>query len=232
MPARRVFVDRISEGVAEVSGERARHLSRVVRLRPGEVVEVSDFARVFRAEANQVGPNSVMFALLEEVSPTRPVCEIELWIPIIKFPRLEWVIEKAVELGAAKIGLLAAERSDVRLIEAVPKRIDRWRRLAEEAAPQSRRLAPPAIVGPVPLEDISSTESRYLLDFEAPALKSAIRPSERAVLAVGPEGGWSELEREQASETGWTTATLGSTVLRAETAAVAGLAALSHLLEP
>ena len=228
--ARRVFVDRIEDDRAVVAGDRAHHLSRVVRLRPGEIVEVSDFRRVFRAKVGRVTADSVSFELLEEAQPPELGTSIKLWMAIVKFPRFEWALEKATEIGAVTIGALAAERSDAKLVQATPKRMDRWRRLAEEAAQQSRRLAPPEIVGPSRLSEIEPQGQRLFLDFDAPPLKETLDPRPEATLAVGPEGGWSDDERARAIAAGWRPARLGKTVLRSETAAVAGLATLSHLL--
>lgn len=227
---RRVFVDRIEGHQAFVAGDRAHHLARVVRLRQGEIVEVSDFRRVFQAKVERIEAGSVVFELIEESQAPEVGPKIELWMSIIKFPRFEWALEKGVELGASTIGALAAERSDSRLAQATPKRMDRWRRLAEEAAQQSRRLAPPEILGPRRFSEIEPVGGAFFLDFEGPPLKDTLESTSQATLAVGPEGGWSDQERTQAIEAGWRPARLGATVLRSETAAVAGLATLSHLL--
>ncbi len=108
--------------------------------------------------------------------------------------------------------------------------MDRWRRLAEEAAQQSRRLAPPEILGPRRLNEIEPSGQSLFLDFDGAPLKEALDSTSQAVLAVGPEGGWGNHERTQAVAAGWRPARLGVTVLRSETAAVAGLATLSHLI--
>ncbi len=85
-------MDRIDGDIAFVSADRAHHLSRVVRLQPGEIVEVSDFQRVFRARVGRIAADSVAFELIEEAQAPELGAEIALWIPIVKFPRFEWAL--------------------------------------------------------------------------------------------------------------------------------------------
>jgi 16S rRNA (uracil1498-N3)-methyltransferase len=234
MALRRIYVDWLADDKAGVGGDRAHHLARVVRLKPGEQVEVSDRKRVFEATVGAVSSKEVAFRLDRELAASEASTKLEVALAIIKFPRFEWALEKLTELGVDVVVPVAAERSDRGLIQAAAKRHDRWRAIAEEAAQQSRRLAPPEITGPLALSDAlaRAADLRIFLDFEAPPLREVAKPYHCAMLLIGPEGGWTDAERQLASGSGALGASFGATVLRAETAAIASAAMLTHILKP
>ncbi len=191
-----------------------------VRCRVGKIVSISD--------------DRVEFELHEAVA-AGPTLDLTVMMSIFKFDRLEWAIEKATELGVAKIVPIIARRTDAHLARAADKRVDRWRRVAKEAAQQSRRLDVPEIDDPAKLaESIQKTSGTRILLAETEqenTLKSQLQNvSQPVTLAFGPEGGWTEDEIRQFEAAGWATATLGSTILRAETAIIAAVAiAISEL---
>ena len=153
MALRRVFVDVVADGVAQASGDRAHHLARVVRLREGDQVEVSDLATAWVATVASISGKQVRFTLHDQLPAPTPAPVLDLYLAVIKFPRLEWAIEKATEIGVRSIIPVASEYSDGGLIKAAPKKLDRWRKIVEEAAQQARRLASPHIEQPIPLAD-------------------------------------------------------------------------------
>ena len=204
----------------------------MVRIRPGEEVEVSDQERLFRAEVEAASNAEVVFRLLQELEASAPAVVVEVLAGIVKFPRLEWAIEKSVELGAATFVPVAAARSDKGLIQAATKRVERWRKIAEEAAQQSRRLAPPEVAEPCGLVEALDRpgDLRLWLDFEGEPLWRALEgepAARRITILVGPEGGWDDAEREAARRAGCRAVRLGATVMRAETAVVAALASVA-----
>lgn len=232
MALRRVFVDWIAEGSAGVEGARAHHLARVVRLKAGEQVEVSDYKRLFEAEVETTSGKEVVFRVTQELDPPRPGAPVEVHLAIIKFPRFELAVEKLTELGVAAIVPVAAERSDKGLVRASAKRVERWRAIAEEAAQQSRRMAPPEVAEPAALAEALARPAgrRIFLDFDAPPLREiAAAKTHATALLIGPEGGWTEAERADAIRAGAVAASFGRTVLRAETAAIAAAATALHL---
>ena len=236
MAARMVYVDEIADGRAVATGERARHLSRVVRLQSGEPAEVSDFRSAWKARAATVEPQLVTFELNEELPPEPPRPRIELALAVIKFARFEWAVEKAAELGADAVIPVVAERSDGGLVKAAARRADRWAKIAEEAAQQARRRRPPHVSAPIPLANALAREAdaRVFFDFDGRLLEPdhvANVQGEGAVLVLaGPEGGWTENETTLAREAGALAVGLGPHVLRAETAAMAGLAIVAQVL--
>jgi 16S rRNA (uracil1498-N3)-methyltransferase len=173
-------------------------------------------------------PNKVEFHLGEEVL-SEALPEIEIYLSIFKFDHMEWAMEKLTELGVTRIVPMVAARTSHHLIKAAETRVERWRKIAKEASQQARRVSPPEIGEAVKLEKAMARTigARIVLSEveESVSLKAAlagIRPP--LAMAFGPEGGWTEEEVQLFKDQGWLSATLGHTILRAETAAIAAVA--------
>ena len=234
MARRRFFVDRVHHGHAQIAGEDAGHLSRVLRVEPGQKFEISDNQRVYLAEVESARKDLVSFAIVGEIEASAPVVRITLLASLIKFEHFEWMIEKATELGVEQVIPVEAERSEKGLAAAAQKRVVRWRRIGREASEQSRRAKLPLIEPPVSLAQALRDQSdyRYVLDEAgAPPILSlfpeACLAGDRVALLVGPEGGWTDSERAGVANAGWTAVSLGPAILRAETAAIAGLSIIN-----
>jgi 16S rRNA (uracil1498-N3)-methyltransferase len=171
----------------------------------------------------------VEFQLAEEVSAS-PALNLTLLLAVFKFDRMEWAIEKCTELGISRIVPVIARRTDAHLATAAGKRAERWRRIALQAAEQSRRITPPEIADPIKLPDamtLSASVRIVLAESERETLLGDLltsHPDGAILLATGPEGGWTEEELELFQKAGWISASLGTTILRAETAAIAATA--------
>jgi 16S rRNA (uracil1498-N3)-methyltransferase len=231
MARRRFYVNEVSGGAAELRGEEARHLTRVLRAEPGQKYEISDSRSAWLAEVAEARGDRVVFRILEPLASPELLVHITLLASLTKFDRFEWMIEKATELGVERILPVAAARTEKGLLEASRKRIERWTRIAREAGQQSRRLRAPEILPAVPFRTAlaESADPRYFLEEQTAPPLFRLLPEARHVvtrvaLLVGPEGGWTSLERAAAAEAGWIPASLGPTVLRAETAAMAAVA--------
>jgi len=267
MTRRRWIADEFSDDLAALTGEHAAHLSRTLRARVGQKVEVACGDRVRRATVASVSHDRVEFALGEEVTASA-VVPITLLLAIFKFDRMEWAIEKSTELNVTTIIPVVARRTEKHLALAAATRTERWRRIAREAAEQSRRVSPPEISDPlklsaalgqphdhstsaviptkdqdplkgvIPIEDFSPSGGIcgslgrnlkiVLAETEHEATLSEVLRARGDVqslaLAVGPEGGWTADELQSFEESQWIAASLGETILRAETAAIAALA--------
>jgi 16S rRNA (uracil1498-N3)-methyltransferase len=233
MARRRFFIDSIRDGFAELHGEEARHLTRVLRVEPGQRFEISDNQAAYLAEISEARGERVVFRVVEPIDSIEPPVRITLLAGIFKFDRFEWMVEKATELGVERIAPMEAMRTEKGLFEASHKRAERWRRIAREAAQQSRRTRMPEIAPSVKFEAALAQPAglRYLLDEEeaAPllsALPGVRHAGQSAALLLGPEGGWTGDERERARAVGWTPVSLSPQILRAETAAAAAIAVL------
>jgi 16S rRNA (uracil1498-N3)-methyltransferase len=230
---RRFFVPSVDNGLAELRGEDAHHLARVLRAEPGQRYEISDGNAAFLAEIAEVANHRVAFRVIEPAFSAQPPVRITLCAALFKFDHFEWMVEKATELGVDRIIPFEAARTDRGLFDAAQKRSARWEKIAYESAQQSRRLKPPAIGPAVRFSEAVSTLAghRYLLDEgAAPPLLSLVpaarNSTDSAALLLGPEGGWTDAERATALAASWTASSLGPQILRAETAAAAALAVL------
>jgi 16S rRNA (uracil1498-N3)-methyltransferase len=231
MARRRFCVDAIRSGVAELRGDDARHLTRVLRAQPGQLYEITDGRCAYLAEISEARGDSVLFSVLEPVPSPEPPVSVTLLAALIKFDRFEWIIEKATELGVERILPVETARSEKGLLAASARRAERWERIARESSQQSRRLQAPDILPAARFEAALATAAghRFVLDERAapPLLRVLPPPAERATtvaLIVGPEGGWTETERHEATAGGWQPVSLGPFILRTETAAAAAIA--------
>jgi 16S rRNA (uracil1498-N3)-methyltransferase len=230
MSRRRWIADEVSSNRAAITGDHADHLVRVLRARVGQEFDIATGAVVRRGRIVTIDDSRVEFELGEEV-PMSPILHVTLLLAVFKFDRMEWAIEKCTELGVSRIVPVIARRTDAHLAAASAKRVERWRRIAVQAAEQSRRAAPPEIAVSLKLQDAvnltgavrivlaESEQQTVLRDLLAPP-----RLEDNILLAIGPEGGWAEDELRLFQKAGWISASLGPTILRAETAAIAATA--------
>lgn len=245
MTRRRWIATTFDEQTATLTGSQAEHLARVLRATVGMRADVVAGDRVYSAVIDQVSDSQVRFQLEEELSAvSSPSLPIELMVAVFKFDRLEWALEKATELGVSAIVPVLARRTEKHLAQAAATRVERWRRIAREAAQQSRGSFIPRIDDPQPLSAGMQHPGslRILLSEHETALTLAdcIRPSlqqtpaataaQSITLAIGPEGGWTSEEAAAFAQSGWQPATLGPRILRAETAIIASLAIVQSLL--
>jgi len=232
-------------GRVVLSAEETRHLRDVLRLRAGDEAYVFDgegreFA-CYVAEAGGRGAGAVLEvrARAEPPSPESPL-ELTLAVALLKGEKFDLVVQKATELGVTRVAPVLTKRADVRPRDAgdSSKRVERWRRLALEAAKQSGRARVPAVGEPQSFEAFVGDDAdagclRFMFAERGGAgLSGPARgpsPPPDVVALVGPEGGWEDEEIELARARGWSVVTLGGRTLRAETAAVAVCALLQHL---
>jgi 16S rRNA (uracil1498-N3)-methyltransferase len=232
---RRFFVDSFQQGKTQMEGELAHHLGRVLRAQPGQLYELSDGTSVWLGRIETVSRDTIDFSLIQELEGYIPELETTLLLAVVKFDAFEWAIEKAAELGVSRIVPLAAARSEKALLAAAVKRAERWKRILFEASQQSRRVKLPVLSGVESAESAFvgySAECKVMLS-ESPAAKPMRRVLEgltcrTAVLAIGPEGGWTEGEFAAANAVGFLEGSLGRLILRTETAVVAALAVMNY----
>jgi 16S rRNA (uracil1498-N3)-methyltransferase len=230
MTRRRWIADEVSGDRALLLGRNAYHLARVLRAKTGQQFDIVAAGRVRRGTVANVSDERVVFELAEEIPVANLSVEITLLLSVFRFERMEWAIEKATELGVARIVPVIAQRSEKHLAAAATKRLERWRRIVQEAAQQARRASVPDVASPLKLaaalanagEGIVLAESEQETSLKQ--VLSEIKGANPIQLAVGPEGGWSSEEAEAFRHARWRTASLGKTILRTETAAMAAVA--------
>ncbi len=221
-----------------MEGDAAYHLGRVLRAQTGQLYELSDGERVWLGRIESVARDRVEFALVEELPAFHPSVELTLLLAVVKFDAFEWALEKATELGVRTIVPLAAERSEKALLAAAAKRSKRWKKILLEASQQSRRVRVP-VLGELAKPEIALASYvdglRVMLSERttASALRKVLQGQRatKAILAIGPEGGWTDSEFELARSCGFSEASLGRLILRTETTVIAALASLNYALD-
>jgi 16S rRNA (uracil1498-N3)-methyltransferase len=249
MTRRRWIAEHWDEATATLKGAQAEHMARVLRAQQGDEADVVAGGRVFHAVVAAISSGAgdstseVRFNLIAEME-SEPAIPVTLVMSVFKFDHMEWAIEKATELGVASIAPVIARRTEKHLAQAAEKRVERWRRIAQEASQQSRRSDVPVIHDPVTLTALLRAESAatriVLAEQERSttlrnALTEAIAAADAEMpaleIAIGPEGGWAPEEEALFDANGWRAVSLGPRILRAETAAIAALAVVASMLE-
>jgi 16S rRNA (uracil1498-N3)-methyltransferase len=242
LTSKQFFLERIDPATARawLEGAEHHHLARVARIRPGEEIWVFDRSgNRYRAEVEAVGKDRSRLRLLGPAAPQDPGVPLTLGQAIIKPANMDLVVRKAAELGVAVFVPLLTARSLQGLAGNGGNKPERWRKIALEAAKQSRRPVATSIGPFTPLGDLITREAEgrklYLSEsggrplrevLSGPGGPSAGPPS--AVLLTGPEGGWTEAEETCLKEGGFEAVSLGRTVLRAETATIVAVGMIAH----
>ncbi len=240
-----VSPSQIGKDTITILGSDVNHIRHVLRMEPSEEVHVTDGEgkKVYRCRIESFEEDRVLLHILwtEEIGAELP-CRIYLFQGLPKSDKMEWIIQKAVELGVYEIIPMAAKRSVVRLDDkkAENKR-KRWQSISESAAKQSKRLVIPEVRLPMSFSEAVAYAKDLdvkLIPYEQAegmektrSLLSAVRPGESVAVFIGPEGGFEESEVELAKKQGFSAITLGKRILRTETAGMTVLSILMYLLE-
>jgi 16S rRNA (uracil1498-N3)-methyltransferase len=228
MTRRRWIADRVEGDRAFLLGPNANHLFRVLRVKIGQEFDVAADGVLRLAKVVFASHDQVEFELGAEVE-SAALPQITVYVSIFKFDRFEWALEKLTELGVSHVVPMIAQRTEEHLAKAAAKRVERWRKIAREASQQARRIAPPEIADPLALKKaIEKAQGGRIVLSEAEehvSLKTVLNDCAFPIaMAFGPEGGWSDAELELFHAAGWKPASLGHTILRAETASIAAVA--------
>lgn len=207
-----------------VSGEEHHHLTRVVRVREGETVEVFDAkGRSVEARVISVGRSECSLEVVELVPSREAESSLTMAVALIQPEKFEIVLQKCTELGAAGFIPIVSDRTEITAERAEGKR-DRWSKIILEAVKQSGRSILPPLAPTMRFPELVARPNLVLFDADR-ASDSGLVPS-GATLAIGPEGGWSEEELVKAAAAKVHFRRLGPRRMRAETAAIVALALL------
>jgi 16S rRNA (uracil1498-N3)-methyltransferase len=242
MPVFFIDSDQITADTVTITGSLLDHLRASLRVRTGERLWAGDEHRCrYLIEVSHIDRRMLRGRVVERrrgPAPSAP--RVLLAQALLKGERMEWVIQKATELGAATIVPLVTEHTIIRLRqERAASRRERWQRIALEAAQQSERWDVPSVEAPHPatefFADAGPATLKVILRERGPAesLRTVGLPSspdETIALAIGPEGGWRDEELARAQAGGFLSVTLGDRILRAETATVAALSVIQSRL--
>lgn len=227
------------DGQAQLTGSEAHHLANVLRAKPGDTLELIDGkGAVWQGLISSIEAGTIRLTRLEmmkqhESSATRLILAQSL----CKADKLEWILQKAAELGADEIFLLAAERCVVKITQdKLAHKMERWEKIILAAAKQCRRSSLPCLHPPLTCRDFLQqdlAEVKLLLsEHGGMSLKSLLRKPHisSVIFTIGPEGGWTRQEEEAFQKAGFEPTGLGANILRTETAAIAALAIIQYEL--
>ena len=238
MTANQFFVPRLAEGVSRIvlEGEEHRHLAKAARVRPGETVWLFDGSgRRFLARVETVGEERTTLAVLKAEEPETPRTRVMLAACLVEARKFDAILEKASELGCSDVLPVESARSLKAPGERAEKKLERWRRIAREAAKQCKSRFVTEVHPPRPLRDLlrePPAERRiFLSEHGGRPLRDVVagrRRPDAVVLLVGPTGGWTEGEERDIRGAGFEAASLGRRILKSETAALAGTFLIVH----
>lgn len=226
------------DGIARLTGEDARHITRSLRMKPDEEIVLCDARGAdYTAKILSVGEEVVAKILSARPTVSEPKAEITLYQATPKGDKAEWIIQKSVELGVTRIVPMLTERCIARpTAEAAAKKRVRYRRIAREAAGQSGRGIIPEIGSQCSFGEAlaASAGTLRLFCYEkggVPMRREMLSGAREISLFIGSEGGFSDAEANAAKEAGCRIITLGRRILRCETAPLTALSVLQFLLE-
>ena len=225
-------------------GEEHHHLSRVARIKPKDRVWLFDEHGIsYLARVEEIREDMTRLFILEKMENDEPKVKITLAQALIKSKKMDIVIQKSTELGITTLIPVFTARTIIKIEDKIQKKMERWQKIAREAAKQSQRTLLPTILSPRPLEKLieerheekklflSERKGIYLKDIliRDPGSKNREEePPSSVLILIGPEGGWTEEEETYVLNHGYEAVSLGRQVLRAETAAICSLALISH----
>ncbi len=236
MTSNQFFISRWPGSLTRFSleGQEHHHLFRVARVKPGNLVWLTDGqGRRLLAEVESIEEERTWLRplkVIEETVKTRVILGLGLTRPAV----FEFIVQKATELGVSEIQPLLTRRSLLLPPDRLEKKIQRWEKIAREALKQCKGGSLPLIARPLKLDQVAGREisgSKFYLSEDSPRYFRDILMTERrdeVYLLAGPEGGWAEEEKELMNRAGFQGLSLGSRVLRTETAVLSALSLISH----
>lgn len=236
-------IEKLPDGVViTLHGDDANHISRVLRMKPGEHVTVCDTDGCeYETVLRQTGATVLLDVLSSKMSQNEPPYHAVVYQALVKGDRFDTVLQKSTELGASAIVPVMTSRCTVKLtLSEFAKKVERWQRIVYEAAKQCGRAKIPQVYQPVTFAkamEMASEAELPLFCYEGnkttplPQLcESTVRPSSISIV-IGPEGGFAEEEANTAEQIGFKMTGLGRRILRTETAAPFVLSCLAYKYE-
>ncbi|MBO5929335.1 MAG: 16S rRNA (uracil(1498)-N(3))-methyltransferase [Clostridia bacterium] len=235
----RFFVPPFFGDTVTITGEDAHHIYRVLRMKIGEKITVCDgIGHDYACTVTALSDTDVQLQVVEQSETTcEPTTAVTLYQGLPKSDKMEWIIQKCVEIGITRIVPVAMSRSVVKLNAAEgEKKQKRWQKIAAGAAEQSGRGCIPEVALPISFnEALKQLQNEYVITFYeggGESLSALVDANTRQVsIVVGPEGGFDVSEIEQLQQHGAKTATLGKRILRCETAPLVALSVIMQLTE-
>ncbi|MCD8083587.1 MAG: 16S rRNA (uracil(1498)-N(3))-methyltransferase [Clostridiales bacterium] len=234
----------IRDGYAVITGEDVNHIRNVLRMHPGEQIGVRDgISRSYLCALEKIGEDEVWARILEDETDSSELpARLYLFQALPKGDKMDFIIQKAVELGVFQIIPMATRRCVVKLEgKKAENKVQRWNAIARSAAKQSGRMVIPEVTGILTMAEaiaLAGTMDVRLIPYElatgmeeSRSAFDAVSPGTSAAIFIGPEGGFDAGEIDAAVKAGIRPVTLGRRILRTETAGMAALSILMFRLE-
>ena len=223
------YID-ITNNLLLLSDDEATHCYKVLRSRVGDTIYVTDGeGSLHTAVISEINKTRCQARIIESVLMARPLCSVTIAIcPTKKQSRIEWFVQKAVEIGVSKIIIMQTSRTEKSRLKQ-----DRLERIITSAMKQSKNLYRPTLNIGMQWSEVASItniESRYIAHCENPEthISRLYSPGNDCIIAIGPEGDFTTTEIKLAVDKGWKEINLGSSRLRTETAGVVAVATISQ----
>lgn len=232
-----------SEHQVEITGDDVHHIVNVMRSAVDEEIIVSDgLGKAARARLSVIEPKRVVATIVELLAQE---CELPIRVTIAqglpKGDKMEWILQKGTELGAFAFFPFSSERTIVKLdAKKEAKKLERWQKIAKEAAEQSHRTVLPTVNAPLRFDQLLQAAKTYtaaVIAYEKEdenglrGVLTTLAPGDTLLVLIGPEGGFSEEEVAKAQAAGVRSVTFGPRILRTETASQYVLSAVSYQFE-
>lgn len=240
-----VTPDQVRDGCCFITGQDVKHIRNVLRMKPGEQIGIRDgISHNYICSITEIGTEEICARILsEEEEGSELPARIYLFQGLPKGDKMDWIIQKTVELGVYQIIPVATRRAVVKLdAKKAEAKVKRWNAVAESAAKQSGRMVIPKVSGVMGFSEACAMAGQLdcgLIPYELARdmaktreIISRLRPGMQVGIFIGPEGGFDVEEVAEAKAAGMCPVTLGRRILRTETAGMTALSVLMFYLEP
>lgn len=218
-----------------LSSEDSYHITKVMRYGIGEKIEVVSNEELYLAEIINISP-SVIAKRIEKIEVEIDRLNVTIAQSLVKEQKMDYILQKGTELGTSSFIPLIVERSVVKLNNKEQKKIDRWNTIVKEASEQSKRLDIPVVTVAHTIDELIKLDYDYKIlcsvnevSTSIKTVLSNIKISDRILIVVGPEGGFTKEEENKLINAGFISVTLGNRVLRTETASLFVLSIINYI---
>ena len=245
MPRFFVKTEQIAENNISIIGEDVKHIKNVLRKQPGDILEIcnQETGKTYKTEILEINELRIENEIIEEIESKEDKVKVDIYQGLPKADKMEFIIQKSIELGVNAIIPVEMKRCVVKLdSKSESKKIERWQKIAESAAKQSGRNIVPKIEHIIKIEEIAKLTDSYdsiIVCYENEKqnyiknelLKLKNKKELRIAVVIGPEGGLEEADVECLKQNGAAIVTLGNRILRTETVALNLLSIIMYELE-
>ena len=218
-----------------LSSEDSYHITKVMRYNIGTKIEIVSNEVLYLAEITSVAP-IVVAKKLDKINDSINKINVTIAQSLVKEQKMDYILQKGTELGASNFIPLIVERSIVRIDGKETKKVERWNTIVKEASEQSKRLDIPCVSNPCDIKELIKLDYDYKILCSVNEVSKSIKTvlsnisiSDRILIVVGPEGGFTNDEEQELINNGFISVSLGDRVLRTETASLFVLSIINYI---